>query len=203
MEESDERCLQLQQESTNIVHYFGRGEMLFQGINFTAPFRCWVGAPISNGIASHMELVVVTSLCMVYARFISQTNLVLTYLHKAINIVIASRIVESHRRRTTLSRTFVWWVLSICYRYFFVKWKDSEDPTYRLDWFGAPELFIVHYIMAFEPLPQRWLFDFSRVTFDLDWKDGWKASLCWTKSSCDCLTFYRCLDSFAQKCAWC
>ena len=23
-----------------------------------------------------------------------------------------------------------------------------------------------------EPIPQRWLFDFARVKFDLDWKDG-------------------------------
>ena len=38
------------------------------------------------------------------------------------------------------------------------------------DWFGTPEMFL-HYGFV-EPMPQRWLFDFARVKFDLDWKDG-------------------------------
>ncbi len=38
------------------------------------------------------------------------------------------------------------------------------------DWFGTPEMFL-HFGFV-EPLPQRWLFDFARVKFDLDWKDG-------------------------------
>jgi hypothetical protein len=39
-----------------------------------------------------------------------------------------------------------------------------------LDWFGTPEMF-AHFGFV-EPLPQRWLFDFARVKFDLDYKDG-------------------------------
>ena len=39
-----------------------------------------------------------------------------------------------------------------------------------LDWFGTPEMFL-HFGFV-EGYPQRWLFDFARVKFDLDWKDG-------------------------------
>ncbi len=45
---------------------------------------------------------------------------------------------------------------SICYHYY--------------DWFGTPEMFL-HFGFV-EGYPQRWLFDFARVKFDLDWKDG-------------------------------
>lgn len=38
------------------------------------------------------------------------------------------------------------------------------------DWFGTPEMFL-HFGFV-ESYPQRWLFDFARVKFDLDWKDG-------------------------------
>jgi hypothetical protein len=37
-----------------------------------------------------------------------------------------------------------------------------------LDWFGTPEMF-AHFGFV-EPLPQRWLFDFARVKFDLNYK---------------------------------
>ena len=39
-----------------------------------------------------------------------------------------------------------------------------------LDWFGTPEMF-AHFGFV-EPLPQRWLFDFARVKFDLSYKVG-------------------------------
>ncbi len=45
---------------------------------------------------------------------------------------------------------------SICYHYY--------------DWFGTPEMFLTFGFV--EGYPQRWLFDFARVKFDLDWKDG-------------------------------
>ena len=38
------------------------------------------------------------------------------------------------------------------------------------DWFGTPEMFL-HYGFV-EPLPHSYLFDFARIKFDLDWKDG-------------------------------
>jgi len=38
------------------------------------------------------------------------------------------------------------------------------------DWFGTPEIFL-HFGFV-ESLPQRWLFDFARVKFELDWKYG-------------------------------
>lgn len=38
------------------------------------------------------------------------------------------------------------------------------------DWFGTPEMFLNFGFV--ESLPQRWLFDFARVKFDLDWKNG-------------------------------
>lgn len=38
------------------------------------------------------------------------------------------------------------------------------------DWFGTPEMFL-HFGFV-EGYPQRWLFDFARVKFDLDWKNG-------------------------------
>ena len=38
------------------------------------------------------------------------------------------------------------------------------------DWFGTPEMFREFGFV--ESYPQRWLFDFARVKFDLDWKDG-------------------------------
>mmetsp|Transcript_27124 Transcript_27124/g.58102 ORF Transcript_27124/g.58102 Transcript_27124/m.58102 type:complete len:431 (-) Transcript_27124:193-1485(-) len=37
------------------------------------------------------------------------------------------------------------------------------------DWHGTPEMFIQFGFV--ETLPQRWLFDFARVKFELDWKD--------------------------------
>jgi hypothetical protein len=45
---------------------------------------------------------------------------------------------------------------NICYEYF--------------DWFGTPEIFLRYGFV--ESYPQRFLFDFARVKFDLDWKDG-------------------------------
>eukprot|EP00581_Thalassiosira_minuscula_P006467 CAMPEP_0183737202 /NCGR_PEP_ID=MMETSP0737-20130205/51309_1 /TAXON_ID=385413 /ORGANISM="Thalassiosira miniscula, Strain CCMP1093" /LENGTH=428 /DNA_ID=CAMNT_0025971431 /DNA_START=157 /DNA_END=1443 /DNA_ORIENTATION=- len=38
------------------------------------------------------------------------------------------------------------------------------------DWFGTPYMFLQFGFV--EPIPQRWLFDFARVKFDLEWKDG-------------------------------
>jgi len=38
------------------------------------------------------------------------------------------------------------------------------------DWHGTPEMFAQFGFV--EALPQRWLFDFARVKFDLDWKGG-------------------------------
>jgi len=40
----------------------------------------------------------------------------------------------------------------------------------RLDWFGTPEMWLEYGFI--ESLPQRWLFDFARVKFELEWKDG-------------------------------
>jgi len=37
------------------------------------------------------------------------------------------------------------------------------------DWVGTPEMFLMFGFV--ESMPQRWLFDFARVKFDLDWKD--------------------------------
>ena len=42
------------------------------------------------------------------------------------------------------------------------------------DWMGTPELFL-HFGFV-EAMPQRWLFDFARVKYDLDWKDGNESS---------------------------
>ena len=39
-----------------------------------------------------------------------------------------------------------------------------------VDWFGTPEMFL-HFGFV-EELPQRWLFDFARVKFDMDWSDA-------------------------------
>ena len=38
------------------------------------------------------------------------------------------------------------------------------------DWFGTPEMFRAFGFV--ESYPQRWLFDFARVKFDLDWENG-------------------------------
>lgn len=38
------------------------------------------------------------------------------------------------------------------------------------DWVGTPEMFLMYGFV--EPYPRRWLIDFARVKFDLDWKDG-------------------------------
>ena len=40
------------------------------------------------------------------------------------------------------------------------------------DWVGTPEIFLQFGFV--EPLPQRWLFDFARVKFDLDYKNEGK-----------------------------
>jgi len=40
----------------------------------------------------------------------------------------------------------------------------------RLDWFGTPEMWLQYGFV--ESIPQRWLFDFARVKFELEWKDG-------------------------------
>jgi len=40
----------------------------------------------------------------------------------------------------------------------------------RLDWFGTPEMWLEYGFI--ESIPQRWLFDFARVKFELEWKDG-------------------------------
>lgn len=43
-----------------------------------------------------------------------------------------------------------------------------------IDWIGTPEIFLLYGFV--ESMPQRWLFDFARVKFDLDWKDGDEAT---------------------------
>jgi len=40
----------------------------------------------------------------------------------------------------------------------------------RLDWYGTPEMWLEYGFV--ESIPQRWLFDFARVKFELEWKDG-------------------------------
>ena len=40
----------------------------------------------------------------------------------------------------------------------------------RLDWYGTPEMWLEYGFI--ESIPQRWLFDFARVKFELEWKDG-------------------------------
>jgi len=40
----------------------------------------------------------------------------------------------------------------------------------RLDWFGTPEMWLQYGFV--ESIPQRWLFDFARVKFELEWKHG-------------------------------
>ena len=44
----------------------------------------------------------------------------------------------------------------------------------RFDWFGTPEMWLEYGFV--ESIPQRWLFDFARVKFDLIWKDGDESS---------------------------
>ena len=44
----------------------------------------------------------------------------------------------------------------------------------RFDWYGTPEMWLEYGFV--ENIPQRWLFDFARVKFDLEWKDGDEAS---------------------------
>ena len=43
-----------------------------------------------------------------------------------------------------------------------------------IDWFGTPEMFL-HFGFV-EPMPQRWLFDFARMKFDLNYKDDNESS---------------------------
>ena len=38
------------------------------------------------------------------------------------------------------------------------------------DWFGTPEMFLQFGFV--ESFPQRWLFDFARIKFDLIWRNG-------------------------------
>ena len=40
----------------------------------------------------------------------------------------------------------------------------------RLDWYGTPEMWLEYGFI--ESIPQRWLFDFARAKFELEWKDG-------------------------------
>jgi len=44
----------------------------------------------------------------------------------------------------------------------------------RLDWFGTPEMWLQYGFV--ESFPQRWLFDFARIKFELEWKDGDESS---------------------------
>jgi len=44
----------------------------------------------------------------------------------------------------------------------------------RLDWYGTPEMWLEYGFV--ESIPQRWLFDFARVKFELEWKDGDESS---------------------------
>ena len=44
----------------------------------------------------------------------------------------------------------------------------------RLDWYGTPQMWLEYGFI--ESIPQRWLFDFARVKFELEWKDGDESS---------------------------
>lgn len=52
----------------------------------------------------------------------------------------------------------------------FLSYNRCNSCGAYFDWFGTPEMWL-HYGFV-ESLPQRWLFDFARVKFDLDWKDS-------------------------------
>jgi hypothetical protein len=56
----------------------------------------------------------------------------------------------------------------------FLSYNHGNICSEYVDWFGTPEMFL-HFGFV-EPLPQRWLFDFARVKFDLDYKDGDESS---------------------------
>ena len=60
------------------------------------------------------------------------------------------------------------------------------------DWFGTPEMFL-HFGFV-EGYPQRWLFDFARVKFDLDWKDGDEGT--GKTSSCCCFSIFMQMRPF-------
>ena len=51
----------------------------------------------------------------------------------------------------------------------FLSYNQCTICQQYYDWFGTPEMFL-HYGFV-ESYPQRWLFDFARVKFDLDWKE--------------------------------
>mmetsp|Transcript_8925 Transcript_8925/g.14728 ORF Transcript_8925/g.14728 Transcript_8925/m.14728 type:complete len:404 (-) Transcript_8925:393-1604(-) len=52
----------------------------------------------------------------------------------------------------------------------FLSYNHCKICQQYYDWFGTPEMF--RHFGFVESYPQRWLFDFARVKFDLDWKDG-------------------------------
>ena len=69
----------------------------------------------------------------------------------------------------------------------FLSYNHCTICQYYYDWFGTPEIFL-HFGFV-EGYPQRWLFDFARVKFDLDWKDGDEGT--GETSSCSFSIFYR------------
>ena len=52
----------------------------------------------------------------------------------------------------------------------YLTYNRCKYSRHVLDWHGTPEMFLGYGFV--ESMPQRWLFDFARVKFDLDWKDG-------------------------------
>lgn len=52
----------------------------------------------------------------------------------------------------------------------FLSYNQCNICNETHDWFGTPEMFLQFGFV--ESLPQRWLFDFARIKFDLEWIDG-------------------------------
>lgn len=52
----------------------------------------------------------------------------------------------------------------------YLTYNRCRYSQHVLDWHGTPEMFLAYGFV--ESMPQRWLIDFARVKFDLDWKDG-------------------------------
>lgn len=56
----------------------------------------------------------------------------------------------------------------------YISYNQCDICQEELDWVGTPEMFLFYGFV--ESMPQRWLFDFARVKFDLDWKGGYEES---------------------------
>lgn len=56
----------------------------------------------------------------------------------------------------------------------YLTYNRCKYSRHVLDWHGTPEMFLGYGFV--EGMPQRWLIDFARVKFELDWKDGSETS---------------------------